>query len=299
MTQRQPDDKPLIAITTSEGHHSRGHFNQREIDTIKLELLPELEDHSDIGVVTPYNDQVDAIRSQLHGIEVDTIHKYQGREKDTIIMSVTDDVITDFSDNANLLNVAVSRAKNKFCLVVTGNPQELKGNIHDLLGYIRYHRGTIIESKLRSVYDYLGTQTSSNISTASTDPTFDPEEITLKLIEKIRTTVPHLSHIKVLRHYPLRRLIKDTDGLSNREIRYAMHPSTHIDFFIINRVSKEPLLAIETDGYTYHNKKSEQYDRDRMKDHILKSYGLPLLRLSTVGHSEEQQIVDALTHLST
>lgn len=299
MTQRQPDDKPLIAITTSEGHHSRGHFNQREIDTIKLELLPELEDHSDIGVVTPYNDQVDAIRSQLHGIEVDTIHKYQGREKDTIIMSVTDDVITGFSDNANLLNVAVSRAKNKFCLVVTGNPQELKGNIHDLLGYIRYRRGTIIESKLRSVYDYLGTQTSSNISTASSDPTFDPEEITLKLIEKIRTTVPHLSHIKVLRHYPLRRLIKDTDGLSNREIRYAMHPSTHIDFFIINRVSKEPLLAIETDGYTYHNKKSEQYDRDRMKDHILKSYGLPLLRLSTVGHSEEQQIVDALTHLST
>lgn len=299
MTQRRPDDKPLIAITTSEGHHSRGHFNQREIDTIKLELLPELEDHSDIGVVTPYNEQVDAIRSQLHGIEVDTIHKYQGREKDTIIMSVTDDVITDFSDNANLLNVAVSRAKNKFCLVVTGNPQELKGNIHDLLGYIRYHRGTIIESKLRSVYDYLGTQTSSNISTASTDPTFDPEEITLKLIEKIRTTVPHLSHIKVLRHYPLRRLIKDTDSLSNREIRYAMHPSTHIDFFIINRVSKEPLLAIETDGYTYHNKKSEQYDRDRMKDHILKSYGLPLLRLSTVGHSEEQQIVDALTHLST
>ena len=78
-----------------------------------------------------------------------------------------------------------------------------------------------------------------------------------------------------------------------------MHPSTHIDFFIINRVSKEPLLAIETDGYTYHNKKSEQYDRDRMKDHILKSYGLPLLRLSTVGHSEEQQIVDALTHFST
>ncbi len=299
MTQRRPDDKPLIAITTSEGHHSRGHFNQREIDTIKLELLPELEDHSDIGVVTPYNDQVDAIRSQLHGIEVDTIHKYQGREKDTIIMSVTDDVITDFSDNANLLNVAVSRAKNKFCLVVTGNPQELKGNIHDLLGYIRYRRGTIIESKLRSVYDYLGTQTSSNISTASSDPTFDPEEITLKLIEKIRTTVPHLSHIKVLRHYPLRRLIKDTDGLSNREIRYAMHPSTHIDFFIINRVSKEPLLAIETDGYTYHNKKSEQYDRDRMKDHILKSYGLPLLRLSTVGHSEEQQIVDALTHFST
>lgn len=71
--------------------------------------------------------------------------------------------------------------------------------------------------------------------------------------------------------------------------------STHIDFLIINRVTKEPLLAIETDGYSYHNEQTEQFKRDRMKDHILANYGLPLLRLSTVGHSKEQRIVDALS----
>ncbi len=31
-----------------------------------------------------------------------------------------------------------------------------------------------------------------------------------------------------------------------------------------------------------------------MKDKILEKYGLPMLRLSTVGHSEEQRIVDSL-----
>src|SRR3712207_8525651 len=61
------------------------------------------------------------------GVEVATVHKYQGREKDTIIMSVVDNQITSFVDEANLLNVAVSRAKRKFVLVVTGNEQEKKG----------------------------------------------------------------------------------------------------------------------------------------------------------------------------
>lgn len=73
-----------------------------------------------------------------------------------------------------------------------------------------------------------------------------------------------------------------------------MHPATHIDFLIINRVSKGPLLAVETDGYTYHNEKTDQFSRDRMKDHILEFIGLRLLRLSTVGHSEEQRITEAL-----
>lgn len=44
-------------------------------------------------------------------MEVATIHKYQGREKDAIIMSVVDNQITPFADDANMLNVAVSRAK--------------------------------------------------------------------------------------------------------------------------------------------------------------------------------------------
>lgn len=94
----------------------------------------------------------------------------------------------------------------------------------------------------------------------------------------------------------MRYLICDTSALSERETKYALHPCTHIDFLVINRVTKEPLLAIETDGYSYHNEQTEQFKRDRMKDKILEKYGLPMLRLSTVGHSEEQRIVDYLSN---
>lgn len=290
MTNKNDAENHLFALTTSAGHHCRGHYNQREIDAVKLELLPHLQNLDEVGIITPYNSQVEQFRSQMPEIEVATVHKYQGREKDTIIMSVTDDVINQFSDDANLLNVAVSRAQNKFFLVVSGNTQELQGNIHDLLGYIRYRHGSVIQSKLRSIYDYLFTQIESKRGVSD----YASENLTFELIERIRLGYPQLSHIKVLCHYPMRALIRDVSGLTRREARYAMHPSTHIDFLIINRVSKEPLLAIETDGYNFHNEATEQYERDRLKDHILKLYGLSLLRLSTVGHSEEQKIVACL-----
>lgn len=296
MTQRQDDEKHLLALKTSVGQHCRGHYNQREIDAVKIELKPLLDNIAETGIIAPYNSQVDQFRSQIPDIEAATVHKYQGREKDTIIMSVTDDVITEFADNANLLNVAVSRAKDKFCLVVSGNPQELKGNIYDLLGYITYQQGIVIESKLRSIYDYLFSQIELNRKPTNKVSEYDSENLTFELIEKIRTSYPQLSNIKALCHYPMRSLIGDTSGLSEREAQYAMHPSTHIDFLIINRVSKQPLLAVETDGFSFHNEKTEQFQRDRLKDHILDIYGLPLLRLSTIGHSEEQRIVEALLY---
>lgn len=296
MTKRDDDDKHLIALTTTPGQHCRGHYNQREIDAVKLELLPLLQNQEETGIIAPYNKQVEQFHAQIPNVEAATVHKYQGREKDVIIMSVTDDVITEFADNANLLNVAVSRAKDKFCLVVTGNPQELKGNIHDLLKYIRYQQGTIIQSRLRSIFDYLSSHVEQFRRENESESEYESENLTFNLIEKIRTSYPHLSHIKALRNYPLRYLISDTSALSEREAKYALHPSTHIDFLIINRVTKEPLLAIETDGYSFHNEQTEQFKRDCMKDKILENYGLPLLRLSTVGHSEEQRIVSALNN---
>ena len=62
---------------------------------------------------------------------------FQGKEKDTIIISTVEDEITDFVDDPYLLNVAVSRAKKKLILVVTGNEQNKERNIMDLIDYIQ------------------------------------------------------------------------------------------------------------------------------------------------------------------
>lgn len=83
--------------------------------------------------------------------------------------------------------------------------------------------------------------------------------------------------------------------MTAEERRYASNNNTHLDFVIINSVTKRPLIAIETDGYTYHNVATKQHHRDQMKNHILAIYGLPLLRLSTKGSDERTKIIDKLS----
>ena len=95
-------------------------------------------------------------------------------------------------------------------------------------------------------------------------------------------------------HTPLRNIIRDRSLLNEQEQKYISYYSTHVDFLIINHVTKKPVLAIETDGYTYHNNEAEQHQRDLMKNHILEVYGLPLIRLKTNESGEKEKIVSSL-----
>lgn len=301
MTEDHNEKNVMMAIKTIPGHHSHDHYNQREIDVVKKEILPILENTEDVGIITPYNNQVKEFTQQLPEIETATIHKYQGREKDTIIMSVVDDVITEFSDNSNLINVAISRAKKHFYLVVTGNKQENKGNISELIDYISYNNLSVTNSKISSIFDYLFSHyTSERIAYLKGHKNiseYDSENLTYSLLENILKNNPEYHHLGILCHIPLRSIIRDRSFLNDSEKKYISNPKTHLDFLIINHVTKKPILAIETDGYSFHHKKTEQYQRDLIKDHILELYGLPLIRLKTNESGEEERIQTVLSDI--
>ena len=80
-----------------------------------------------------------------------TVHKFQGKENERIIISTVDDEISDFTDDPYLINVAVSRPKKKLMLVVTGNKQSKERNITDLIDYIEYNNFEV-ESKIYSIF---------------------------------------------------------------------------------------------------------------------------------------------------
>lgn len=298
MTEDHHENNVMMAIRTVPGHHEYNHYNQREIDVVKNEILPQLDNMDDVGIIAPYNNQVNQFNQQVHSIEAATIHKYQGREKDTIIMSVTDDQITDFSDDSNLINVAISRAKNRFCLVVSGNEQEHQGNISDLIDYIAYNNLTVSDSRISSIFDYLFTHYTRErvqfLAGHRKISEYDSENLTFSLIEKILSDYPEFSHLGVFCHTPLRNVISDWSLLNEQERKFISHYSTHLDFLVINHVTKKPVLAIETDGYTYHNDETEQHQRDLLKNHILEVYGLPLIRLRTNESGEKEKILSAL-----
>ena len=301
MTEDKGEKDVLFAVKTSKGNHCVNHYNQREIDVVKESILPMLKSYSDIGVISPYNKQVEEFHKQLPQVEAATIHKYQGRERDTIIFSVVDNQITDFVDDANMLNVAVSRAKKRFCLVVTGNEQEKKGNITDLLDYIAYNNCTVTESKLASIFDYLYAQYSEHLMSFQLShpkiSEYASENLTYALLLDILASDNRFNCLKVLCHIPLSQVLQDTSLMSEDELRYASNPGTHLDFLIINRASHKPILAVETDGYAFHNDNTEQHQRDMMKDNILHNYGLPILRLSTKGSGEQKKVTATLNQL--
>lgn len=301
MTEDKGEKDVLTAMRTVKGNHAINHYNQREIDVVMEEVLPVLKDYDNVGIITPYNNQVDAFNNQLRKGIAGTIHKYQGRENDAIIMSVVDNQITPFADDANMLNVAVSRAKKKFCLVLTGNDQEKHGYIMDLLDYIAYNNCTVTDSKLASIFDYMYEQYSEQrmlfLKMQPQISEYASENLTYVMLKEILSSDVRFKSLKVLCHVPLRQVVRDTSLMSERELKYAANYSTHLDFLIINNVSKKPVLAIETDGYSYHKEATDQHQRDAMKNRILSSYGLPLLRFSTKGSGEREKVIGELVEL--
>ena len=298
MTQDKGESDAISLYKTATGNHRREHFNQRQIDVLMKEALPALrkERNQEIGIIAPYNDQVQAIRDGLGDmaeIDVATVHKFQGREKDTIIMTPVDDVVTEFSDDPYLLNVAISRAKKRLCLVVSGNEQPKDSNIGDLISYIEYNNFEVVESELYSVFDYLYTQYTRErldyLKNHRNISEYDSENLMYAVIGDLLKKYEYLS-LGVIAHQPLNMLIRDPKYLSDEETRYVMNRATHVDFMIYNKITKKPVFGIEVDGFHFHKEGTRQKERDAIKNRVFRLYQIPLLRFSTNGSGEKEAI---------
>lgn len=298
MTEDKGEEDVLAVMKTVPGNHVRNHYSQRQIDVIKNEILPKyVTNTEETGIIAPYKNQAEALEKEFRNITASTVHKFQGKEKDTIIISTVDDEITDFADDPYLINVAVSRAKKKLLLVITGNKQTRERNITDLVEYIRYNNFEVTDSKVYSVFDYLYKQYTEErrnyLQRHKKISKFDSENLMYALIEEI-ISIDKYSCLDVVCHIPINTIIKSCDLLNEREKQYIMNPATHVDFLLYNRISKKPILVIEVDGYKYHKYDTVQAARDMLKNRILELYKIPLLRLKTNGSGEKAKIVEML-----
>ncbi|HOO27800.1 MAG TPA: AAA domain-containing protein, partial [Lachnospiraceae bacterium] len=262
MTEDKGEEDVLAVVKTAKGNHARNHYSQRQIDIIRDEIIPGyVTDADKTGIIAPYKNQVKALEKEFGNIDAATVHKFQGREKETIIISTVDDEITDFADDPYLINVAVSRAKKKLMLVVTGNEQSQERNITDLIVYIQYHNFACTESKIYSIFDYLYKQYTKErrlyLQKHRRISEYDSENLMYALLEDV-LKADQFACLDILCHFPMNMLIRNLDLLDEQECRYAMNPATHLDFLLYNRISKKPVLAIEVDGYEYHKEHTTQ-----------------------------------------
>lgn len=131
--------KPVVFLACHSGQEEQladsfSYYNKAEIELTKevtdallsSRLFPE-----DIGIISPYDQQVNRLKSALrdYHVEIKSIDGFQGREKEVIIISLVrsnSEGNIGFLRDYRRLNVALTRAKKK--LIIIGNPFTL---VHD------------------------------------------------------------------------------------------------------------------------------------------------------------------------
>lgn len=301
LTQPKSTRQPMMVYRTVAGNHAREHVNQRQIEVITNEIFPEQnlnKDDGSVGIVTPYRNQADELQRIFRGtlVKADTADKFQGQERSVMIFSTVDNEITEFASNPNRLNVAVSRAVDQFIVVTDGNDNDRTSPIYDLIGYIQYHNHEIIDSNVHSVFDNLyrdyAEAREEIVRKYGKVSDIDSENLMYSVIRDVLSE-DELAKYDVVMHVPLRMILSDLKKLEARELAFATNHLTHVDFLIYSRLTHQPILVIEVDGFAYH-KNPKQQERDRVKNTILDKYEIPILRFSTVGSGEKEKLVDIL-----
>lgn len=302
---------PISVIKTAEGNHMReltrgrkGTFNQRELEELnhlienKNEYSIELysQNLEDMGLVSPYRLQIEYAREiNSEEIEKDTVHKYQGREKPIIVFSTVLDrsvrskIKMPFVNDAQLINVAVSRAEKQLILISNTDAFYKNGNdIGDLIKYIEYHDiKNIEEGRVISVFDLLYKDYSNRLMIRKKAMMQVKENIKYDSEKTIYSILRELVEEEVFNCYSFSHEVRLSDIFLNQDIctdiekKFIKQPRSSVDFIISNRFNNNPVLAIEVDGTEFHLNNPDQLIRDKKKDDIFAKYHIPLLRLAT------------------
>lgn len=305
-------ERPMIVVRTVEGNHMRqyregGRSNQREVDVIAQEVIPEYCQGfagTDIGVTTPYRHQAAKAADVLDQGEADTVHKFQGRQKQVVILTTVLDETwrgrtgLPFVDDPQLINVAVSRAIQRFILVTNNDMLPTSRHIRDLVGYIRYHDPgeDVTDSTVVSVFDLLYRAYSQRLRPLAVrlrkELKYPSEDIIWTVLHDLLAEQRY-AHLTVTSQVLLKSLLTDLSRLTLAQRAYIEHRAS-VDFVVYNRITNQALLAIEVDGFAFHENSPDQRARDARKDEIMDAHQMPLLRLPTTGSREHRQIRQAL-----
>lgn len=313
MTQGEAD-MPMRLVVTAKGNHARRNTNLRELDSLLKVSSEEAQDKGvwldkeGRGFIAPFRAQVKLSDDYLpEDFIKDTVHKFQGRECEEIVFSTVLDKKPsnqcqkrlDFVDDPRMVNVAVSRAKNKFTLV-TGDDVFIANNAHiaALVRYIEYYgQGDQVErAPVVSAFDLLYKEYDQslerlNVRLRSEDSRYKSEQIVAHLLRKV---LAHTEYDGVIYHDQvlLNQVASPANSdLTTRELNFMANRAS-CDFVLYFKVGKRPFGVIEVDGGSHD--KPEQAARDALKNSVLEKCGIEILRLRTIESDIEDKIINFL-----
>lgn len=297
-----------VTLISHGSHFERERENEREVDIIEKEIIDELPANQ-TGIIAPYNNQIALLNSRFEnrGCVIDTIHKFQGKEKDYIILSTVankikfydDEEKIDFLNNPNLINVAISRAKKRLYILASEEVLNQEGSIlRDLAKYYEYYCSETkkVKTKVYSVFDLMYEdyapileKTKKELLNISQYPS---ENIIATVINGICKS-GECGALAFKFNYPLKYVLKLNTLTDPQDIKFVSNINTHCDFLIYNKLNKEIALVVEVDGSQH--KEEIQAARDRRKDRLLTDAGVKILRLTTTSIECKEKIVKMLS----
>ncbi len=161
---------PLICFPrrfwTDYGNYSASAYSTGEIIFIKNIIKKFKEFYGDeikeqIVIISPYRAQIDRIEEEIPDVECGTVHAFQGQEKSIIIYATTKywkgrsndfGYLLEGAASRNLLNVAVSRAKEKLIIIGSRELFDRIGIYRELYEHIE-RAGYVAREHIRG-YDF-------------------------------------------------------------------------------------------------------------------------------------------------
>ena len=146
-------DSPLILVLHDESSSQQKNELEAHITMDLINALASIEEPPSVGVVVPHRAQrseIDLLARNdnplVRPVQVDTVERFQGDERDVIIYSATEsDPIylrstSDFLFDPRRLNVAISRAREKLIVIASRTVFEVIPTSDRLLGDMQIWR---------------------------------------------------------------------------------------------------------------------------------------------------------------
>ena len=289
-------DKPLVFCDISNAHSAIKNTSPQEADKI-IQYVKNNTDKK-IGIITPFKNQKDLIEYKLKENHLEksascgTVHAFQGDEKDEILFSLalTENTHSKTYDwlknNKELLNVAVSRAKDK--LVILSSKEQLErlhkkdepDDLYELANYVQKNGNYKVSSR----------ETSSRALGIKPYSTETEDAFLTTLNHALSALLDENSKYTVKREVQLSHLF------DKNKVDCDFFYKGSLDFVIYKkgfRGKEEPVLSIELDG-PEHKNNPKVIARDEKKKQICKNHGFDLIHVDNTYARRYNFIKDIL-----
>ena len=146
-------DQTLVYVGVSTKFDKERRVNLGEVQIVKelVEILIKKGlDQEHIGIITPFRGQVAEISrvlSKYKKVAIDTIDRYQGSDKELIILSLCTVVSPNLLEDSRRFNVALTRAKKKMIIVGKIPDKDSISQFRDLFSHIEKNHFVVYPPK--------------------------------------------------------------------------------------------------------------------------------------------------------